>query len=420
MKKTMLYAFSIIVLMACTKEYTNNISTANNGTNEITILSFDTPEALLESINAGEDYSIVTKGTEEASFLSLFTSISQIDIEKDPILSYEINKKPFEGDVTLYKLLGYDEMVPNEHFARLLNIRGEFQVGDTIYKISPHGTYYFPYSKLKEFEERYVEFEGTTGECIGERSYCMAPSVYRYDTFADMKDEDKSLPPTKNVPGYNWNIAETHQGNANEVFENQIFYKELQFNVRMKTRVYNHDYVAYQERGAYVKTQNKTWIGWWADKTATGLALGWNNIIMTKPYNGIFGPIFPETIPHITGTSTESFDNHSVSVIEITGYTIPVSGYNTIISGNYGSLRSWLINNINIDIMGYDLVRLIGPETIQMICPGNFKIGQEIDEVKAVFSYMAMGPCYKFEAGQFFYVGQDNDLVGTMRVGTYF
>lgn len=36
----------------------------------------------------------------------------------------------------------FSDLVPEEEFARLLNGQGEVQVGDTIYRITPSGTYY--------------------------------------------------------------------------------------------------------------------------------------------------------------------------------------------------------------------------------------------------------------------------------------
>jgi hypothetical protein len=70
------------------------------------------------------------------------------DYEKDPILSYEISQiveDELDPEKSIYRLLGYNELVPNEDFARLLNVRGEFCVGDTIYKVSPKGTYFSHY-----------------------------------------------------------------------------------------------------------------------------------------------------------------------------------------------------------------------------------------------------------------------------------
>ncbi len=420
MKQIITILSLLAVLGACTKEIPEKAFSNENESSSIAILSFDSPEELWNSINEGETNRINTKGAEGASFSNLFTSLTEVDIESDPILSYEAKKRFFEGKETIYKALGYDELVPNENFARLLNTHGEFRVGDFVYKVSPRGTYFFPESGLEQFEANYAAYENMEGELVKEKTYLIAPSVYRYDTFAGVVEEEM-MPETKvnPIPYYNWSQAETHQGSANEVFENQIFYKEFQWNVRMKTRVYNHDYVVYQERGAYVKTQNKTWIGWWADKTATGLGLGWNNIIMTKPYNGLNGPILSVS-PTFYGISNEQFNGSTVSVYTIFAYSIPEADYPQIVSGNIDSLRSFLLNRTGLDIIGHDAVRLIGPEVVQTIFPADYRIGQNIDEIKIIFSDNVMAPSYKFAAGQFFYVGQDNDLLVTMRVGTSF
>lgn len=420
MKQIITILSLLAVLGACTKEIPEKAFSIENESSFIAILSFDSPEELWNSINEGETNRINTKGAEGASFSNLFTSLTEVDIESDPILSYEAKKRFFEGKETIYKALGYDELVPNENFARLLNTHGEFRVDDFVYKVSPRGTYFFPESGLEQFEANYAAYENMEGELVKEKTYLIAPSVYRYDTFAGVVEEEM-MPETKvnPIPYYNWSQAETHQGSANEVFENQIFYKEFQWNVRMKTRVYNHDYVVYQERGAYVKTQNKTWIGWWADKTATGLGLGWNNIIMTKPYNGLNGPILSVS-PTFYGISNEQFNGSTVSVYTIFAYSIPEADYPQIVSGNIDSLRSFLLNRTGLDIIGHDAVRLIGPEVVQTIFPADYRIGQNIDEIKIIFSDNVMAPSYKFAAGQFFYVGQDNDLLVTMRVGTSF
>lgn len=420
MKQIITILSLLAVLGACTKEIPEKAFSNENESSSIAILSFDSPEELWNSINEGETNRINTKGAEGASFSNLFMSLADVDLESDPILSYEASKRFFGGKETVYRALGYDELVPNENFARLLNVHGEFRVGDLIYKVSPRGTYYFPETELEQFEANYASYEESEGELVKEKTYLIAPSIYRYDTFAGMVDGE-TTPETKVNPlsYYNWPQAETHQGSANEVFENQIFYKEFQWNVRMKTRVYNHDYVVYQERGAYVKTQNKTWIGWWADKTATGLGLGWNNIIMTKPYNGLNGPILSMS-PTFYGISNEQFDGSTISVYTIFAYSLPETDYPQIVSGNLDTLRSLLLYRTGFDIIGHDAVRLIGPEVVQMILPPKEIIKHNIDEIKAVFSNNVMAPSYKFAAGQFFYVGQDNDLEETMRVGTSF
>lgn len=408
----------IVLFCACGKEGMDSVEDIEKKTGNDVILVFESPESLLESISNGETHLFDTKAWANNTFMNLFTPVSQVEIEADPILSFEASKVTFSGEGTIYKAMGYNELIPNENFARLVNIRGEFRVGDTIYKISPRGTYYFPASYRESFESNYAEYENSEGEKVSERTYKMAPSVFRYDTFAGFDNDDCQVE-TKTIPGYNWNTAETHQESAGSVFENQIFYKDLRDNVRMKTRVYNHDYVVYEERGAYVKIQHKTWIGWWSDtENATKLGLGWNNIIMTKSYNGELGPILPGAF--IAETVNDEFNGRTVSVKRIIRYNIPESDYNLIINGNFSLLRTRLLSATGIDIIGHDLVELIGPDTIQMIIPADYQTNTDIDEIKVAFSKSVMGPCFKFAAGQFYYLGQDYDVFGTMRVGTSF
>ena len=320
-----------------------------------------------------------------------------------------------EKNISIYKALGYNELVPNERFAALMNVRGEFQVGDTIYKVSHRGTYYFPASDLQRFETHYAEYENSKGELIDEKTYQMDSSIYRYNTFAydsDNGEQTKADP----ILDYNWNNADTHVGSANSVLNNQLFYHTMSSDRRLKTRVYNHDYVVYQERGAYVKVQKKAWIGW-SDITATELALGWKNIIMTKPYDGIYGPITGITAsPH----QSDVFNGQVVSVFEIYGYNISTADYYTIINGNGSTLRSFIMRDTGYDIVGHDTVRLIGQDNVQAVFPASYIIKQNTDEVKVVFFSNQFGTCFKFAAGQFYYVGYDGSLLGMMRVGTAF
>lgn len=418
--KRLLIIIIVPILFSCTKE--ENSVSSTDGSNPMEVLFFSSQSDLLETINTtqGANQSL-TKVSNKESFESLFTLVSDIIIEDDPIISYEYSHSlSKEKNTSLYKALGYNELVPNERFAALMNARGEFQVGDTIYKVSPRGTYYFPVSDLKRFETHYAEYENSEGELINEKTHRLDSSIYRYDTFAYDSDDDNEVQTKADpLPGYNWNNADTHVGSANNVLNNQLFYHTMSSDRRLKTRVYNHDYVVYQERGAYVKVQKKAWIGW-SDITATELALGWRNIIMTKPYDGSHGPILPGTGIIVTPHQTDVFNGQTVSVFEIFGYNISTADYYTVINGNWDTLRSIIIRDTGYDIVGHNTLRLIGPDNVQAVFPASFIIEQNTDEVKVVFSSNQLGPCYKFAAGQFYYVGYDGSLLGAMRVGTAF
>lgn len=374
------------------------------------IMAFSSAKDLLDRINEGECSQ--TKAVDEILPANLFSRYSEIDIENDPLLAFEVSRGVCKENGTLYKILGYDELVPNENFARLLNIHGEIQVGETVYKISPRGTYFFPASEIELFESKYPELEGLDGETIAEKTQHLVGAIYRYDTFFGLNNEMWA-------DDVQTRAIDTHVGSADEVFNNQLFYHAMSSDRRMKTRVYNHDYVVYQERGAYVKIQKKAWLGW-SDITASELGLSWNNIIMTRSYDGNNGKPLPGMNPVVLSPTTVTFNGQTHNVFEIKAYSIPESYYDTIARGNASTVRSKILADTGIDIIGYDIIRLYGFDYIQLIFLPDIVTRTNVDEVKVEFSNNVMGVCYRFAAGQFFYAGRDNTLTGQMRVGTAF
>lgn len=60
---------------------------------------------------------------------------------------------------TYYEALGYDSLVPNVNFAKLLNINGEMEVKDNLVKITPKGTYIVE----KKYEEAFKQWLNNNG-----------------------------------------------------------------------------------------------------------------------------------------------------------------------------------------------------------------------------------------------------------------
>lgn len=147
MKRIKILCLMVISLFACTKE---NMQINEKECCSSNIIAVSSTEELFDRIMGGDN--LQTKSTEEILPANLFNQYSEVDVENDPILSFEVGRSACKKNNTLYKLLGYDELVPNENFARLLNTHGEIQVGETVYKISPRGTYYFPVSEIELFE----------------------------------------------------------------------------------------------------------------------------------------------------------------------------------------------------------------------------------------------------------------------------
>lgn len=259
-----------IVCCCNNKVETEIISIPNSSeyAQSVEYLTFNSEESLYHAINhPSEEYH--TKAGNNGDIKNLFTALGECDVANDPILSYEMSRygdEEMTEDRLLYDVLHYDEMVPNEDFARLINVRGEFRVEETMYKISPRGTYYYPVSLREYFVEHYPEFEMSDGTLVGDNTYLISPSIFRYDTFGDsFVDEDwsycgsQSLIETKAdpFPSFNWSNYPTYSGPANDYLHNDVFTYSLPSQRRIKTCVFHNNYVVYQERGVYVKCQKK-------------------------------------------------------------------------------------------------------------------------------------------------------------------
>ena len=422
------YAISISICAAfisCSKQ-TQNMN-VKEGQQEIAILSYNSQESLKEAIRNSD--SSITK-VYDMGILNLFTPLHEYDYLSDPILSYEYATY-VNGDIEeqqpVYRVFGYDELIPNENFAKLLNIRGEIRVGSRIYKISPKGTYSFPESMHQQFLENYHVYEMNEGKQIDEKTYEVAPSIIRYNTFEESessavvyegKDAENSCG-TKALPSFNWSQYPTYSGAASDYLDNQIFIYNMP-NRRMKTRVYHHNYLVYQERGAYVKCERGYTFGW-RDAVSQNLALTWNNIIMQGAHNPT------EMVPpsgSYMGYTTEqvTYEGVNVNMIVIRGYVIPSNSINSVVTGGKATLRALILNAVNVDINNYSIVRLVGHDYVQVVFLGTWnRFDSNVYEVKKVFTDDWFTGIPAFVGGQFMYAAlADNGDFGAMRVGTAF
>ena len=238
-------------------------------------------------------------------------------------------------EVDVYSIGGYDTLVPNQEFARLLNKKGEIMADDVVYKITPYGTYFFPKNKRDRFYTLYESSgdknldststeEVPLGRLVAEKTYLIEEEIYRYDTFAE--NNLMIYPPiddgegggggstggggtTYSEPNYDsfrtFNYgAQTWFG---EIFEG-IFGRNkgetVEFNSgsrRIKVNFYNYNYAGvYQECGVTSTLQKKNWIGW-SNTRADELRVGWRNIkFLVKPPSEITG-LYPPNPPKLQG-----------------------------------------------------------------------------------------------------------------------
>ena len=420
-----------VLIWGCSRMDTSaSINLANASEPEMPYNYFDSKSSLRNCINKGNT-DMSTKGTLNSNTPSLFSSIKEVDILNDPILSYEYGTygdKSLEDNVTIYDKLRYDDLIPNKSFARLLNARGELCVGETMYKISPRGTYYFPISLRTEFERSYAGFENSEGKLVSEDTYEMAPSIFRFDTFKKKNAIaytpefacDASEYPTKatsSFPSFLWSNFPTYSGND---LDNQQVMYSLPENRRVWTQVYHHDYIVYDERGALLKCQKSGFWGW-TSVTSQELMITWKNIILKGGHNT--GELVPpsNTIPTFF-TTTYPYMGYNETMVEIRGYVVPDNQLNNVVVGGNPTLRSIILNSTGIDIGTAKVLRLSGHDYVQYIFVGTwFVSGSNTNEVAMALSEEILGKTYVPVGGQFWYQAlDDNGNLGALRVGTAF
>ena len=158
---------------------------------QIGYLQFNSADDLIRSIKDNNSLGSRKKAKPNAEvsaevssgvFISLMAPIdTAINISTrtdDNIIRYEVGSYSAisqqamiqEDNLSTYYALGYDSIVPDINFAKLLNIKGEIQVADTVYKISPRGTYFFLSSLESHFTDHFAEYEESDGVLIADNT----------------------------------------------------------------------------------------------------------------------------------------------------------------------------------------------------------------------------------------------------------
>lgn len=259
-------------------------------------LSFDSDIDLEYAIN-NPDLSENKALTRSSNFVSLMSPV--------PIQENLPQKENMIQKETYYQKLGYETLIPNQGFARLVNPLGEVAVKDTIYKITPNGTYFFHKSMGSKFAQIYKS--DSIGQPMSEDLYALADGIYRYDTFKGSEEEEEvDLSSTETIdwdaidndgdeltitragtpePNYNsFPIFRAERHTWLGKIRQKVLGKDKYYSVklskkrRVRGRFYAYNYVIYSEAGVTGMMQKKNWIGW-SKTTADELRIEWKNTL---------------------------------------------------------------------------------------------------------------------------------------------
>lgn len=290
--KRVFYVFALVAftLTSCDK---NEVAEpqVQSDSNRLEFKSRNEVLLAIEALDNGSDCDVLLKNPNFVNFAKAKEMIRKNGMQK------------VDGISTDEFTLALDTLVPNKSFAALLNPNGEIVLNDTVFKITPNGTYKFPKNKEVVFNELFGADSLLMGTLISENFYEITDGIYRYDSF---KDEIISVQDdTTNEPSYISGISKVSSAtNSEPNFYSFPTYEadrtswvgkliqpiigasktyEVNFTTnsdkRLKGKFYFYNYGIYAESGVTGTTQRKRWIGW-SDTAADELRIGWKGVVL--------------------------------------------------------------------------------------------------------------------------------------------
>lgn len=203
------------------------------------------------------------------------------------------NGKP----ITYYEALGYDTLVPNVNFARVLNIKGEVCVDSTVVRITPAGTFSFPLSDKRECEDFINNYDVNSIPDIPGQ-YTLNSKVTLTRTYSDASLEGTGWSTTSNneeidtiqyeingepnfdsfsefVAGSKTWFGKLIESIIGSNSAHSVYYADS--NYRLRGKFYFYDYFIYAETGVTGWTDKKHGL-FWKKEICDELRIGWRRI----------------------------------------------------------------------------------------------------------------------------------------------
>lgn len=404
---SILLATSFLCATSChNEELLLNPSETQDETLPIDILSFDSIESF-QQIMHGLESNTIQRGS-IAPRASLLSKSSSIAHREDPVLRYDMrNFQATKGseEESIYDIVGYDELVPDENLASLLNARGEIEIAGTIYKISEQGTYCFDASLEEEFHENYAILEETEGELVDTLTYVLADGIIRYATFAtedyesyfaedyfeepdeEMEEEiieedteagTKSPTIVSHLQNLDYSKYPRYCSDAKTVlgkFFQSLFGRNKSFDYnftnkkRFNAKFFYYDYIFWSSIGVTTKVQKKSFL-FWKEAKAEEIYSGWGDIITETELKGNILE-YPSKAKAITvkNKETSKLTGKAEDVAYIFGLTITDQDLQKAIGKGLKSLLTSIKSKTGADVSGMDKLFLAGPTKYYTIYP---------------------------------------------------
>ncbi len=439
LKNSFIFGLTMLAMASCQdpdftpapeKQTSNETSSINNG---IGLLSFKSADELNEAMQTMHAVQRVPKGMIDVpldtargdDFKDIFTPVGELEqyAQIDPIIELELasTKNYIEDtrlldDMSIYDACGYEELVPENDFAKLLNARGEIEVNDTVYKISKQGTYFFHVSLYKYFTNKYKDLECTNGTKVSDKTYLVDDNgIYRYETFDSIETvdaEDSVLPDTLdenfNIPftpplksSYSeevqWDKLPTYDADAKTIVgklwqslfgRNKSQTYKISKNRRVRGKFYFFNYRVHVSTGVQKKKKKKNWIGW-SGTEADKLTINWHNIVFETKYpSPVPSGYYQKNALAVSPAEERMMIGYTdkIPVVSILGYEISDSELNSLVSKSASEVYSYLKSKIGKPIPGNARAYMLyGERRIVTILPDGYIDGNRKKEIEKKF-----------------------------------
>lgn len=299
----------MLFTMSCRNDNLSEFSYKENGQSSDNIsfdkdvtYNFNTKNELYNTI--WNDKSAKTRSTIEApnNFISLLDKIQ----EDDSILNqFTEEEKTYilNESLTYYDILGLEDFIPNENFARLLNSKGEIIVNDSIYRITPWGTLCGKVEHRELIDNAYEQLKSASiditcndysnkinDEVVLINSFNHTDYITEYyETETNSQPQSRTATeqiPYNSFPRYS-SESHTFVGKlTGKIFgDRSVKHHNFMPGYRVKGSLYDYDYGVYSEVGTFVAMRKKRRgvfkkINGWKGTNAQELSITYKGIVL--------------------------------------------------------------------------------------------------------------------------------------------
>lgn len=400
---------AIVCITSCNEDRDPYSMEKNVPKADISFLEFSDKEQLISHIEKG---TLPISRAAKANFISLMDIVSSTD----PILN-EFTPEEAEyiknNHLTYYDILEYEDIVPNENFAKLLNCKGEIQMKDSIFRINHWGTFCTTIDHREELDKAIELIQNGKIQCDTSTLITqVTPNVRLINSYSSFSEENiynnatksNTLPisrtaiegiPYHTFPQYT-SDSHTFVGKilGNILGDRSVKHHNFMKGYRVKGSLYDYDYGLYSETGAFVAMRKKKGgffkkINGWKGVKAEELDIFYEGIILeldTKMPANIKMPRKPTVISE-NGRLTMPGISKPLPFIDIIGFDITTQ--DVIKFAGQGAkaaipeLRKLLGRNVNNNTRA---VRMITPTKIYTIILNDQCPAYNAEKIRKVFN----------------------------------